>query len=253
MISGRTSQVASKATGPSSSPPVISTSARRSGRRRARGPPWRGTAGSSRAAPARGPGRGRCGPRAPGAAPCRRGSRAAGPRGRSCGTPVDVLVELGLVDVDRQLDLVALEGLQRTLHRSSEGIGSRRARPRRPVGGGQRPPLAWTPCRSRSSLRQRLGASVAELDRTRLQDRCRGLDVTPLDELPPPRAGPRRRRGHAGRCRPAQRRAEPRGDDQRRHRHGHRRVRRPPAHPRHRARPGDRPRGRRRRPSATAP
>jgi hypothetical protein len=36
----------------------------------------------------------------------------------------------------------------------------------------------------RSSLRQRLGASVAELDRTRLQDRCRGLDVTPIDEAP---------------------------------------------------------------------
>jgi hypothetical protein len=34
----------------------------------------------------------------------------------------------------------------------------------------------------RSSLRQRLGASVAELDRTRLQDRCRGLDVTPIGE-----------------------------------------------------------------------
>jgi hypothetical protein len=33
----------------------------------------------------------------------------------------------------------------------------------------------------RSSLKQRLGASVAELDRTRLQDRCRGLDVTPID------------------------------------------------------------------------
>ena len=36
----------------------------------------------------------------------------------------------------------------------------------------------------RSSLRQRLGASVAELDRTRLQDRCRGLGVTPLEDLP---------------------------------------------------------------------
>ena len=36
----------------------------------------------------------------------------------------------------------------------------------------------------RSSLRQRLGASVAELDRTRLQDRCRGLDVTPISEAP---------------------------------------------------------------------
>jgi hypothetical protein len=36
----------------------------------------------------------------------------------------------------------------------------------------------------RSSLKQRLGASVAELDRTRLQDRCRGLDVTPIDEAP---------------------------------------------------------------------
>jgi hypothetical protein len=36
----------------------------------------------------------------------------------------------------------------------------------------------------RNSLRQRLGASVAELDRTRLQDRCRGLDVTPIDEAP---------------------------------------------------------------------
>ena len=35
----------------------------------------------------------------------------------------------------------------------------------------------------RSNLRQRLGASVTELDRTRLQDRCRGLGVTPLDEL----------------------------------------------------------------------
>ena len=34
------------------------------------------------------------------------------------------------------------------------------------------------------SLRQRLGASAAELDRTRLQSRCRGLDVTPLDQLP---------------------------------------------------------------------
>ena len=37
---------------------------------------------------------------------------------------------------------------------------------------------------ARRLLGQRLGASVAELDRTRLQDRCRGLDVTPLDELP---------------------------------------------------------------------
>jgi hypothetical protein len=36
----------------------------------------------------------------------------------------------------------------------------------------------------RSSLKQRLGASVAELDRTRLQDRCRGLDVTPIEEAP---------------------------------------------------------------------
>jgi hypothetical protein len=36
----------------------------------------------------------------------------------------------------------------------------------------------------RSSLKQRLGASVAELDRTRLQDRCRGLDVTPINETP---------------------------------------------------------------------
>jgi hypothetical protein len=35
----------------------------------------------------------------------------------------------------------------------------------------------------RSSLRQRLGASVSELDRTRLQDRCRGLGVIPLDQL----------------------------------------------------------------------
>jgi hypothetical protein len=36
----------------------------------------------------------------------------------------------------------------------------------------------------RSSLKHRLGASVAELDRTRLQDRCRGLGVTPIDEAP---------------------------------------------------------------------
>ena len=36
---------------------------------------------------------------------------------------VDVLVELGLVDVDRQLDLVALEGLQRALHRSPRVSG----------------------------------------------------------------------------------------------------------------------------------
>jgi hypothetical protein len=36
----------------------------------------------------------------------------------------------------------------------------------------------------RSSLKQRLGASVAELDRTRLQDRCRGLGVTPIAEAP---------------------------------------------------------------------
>ena len=37
---------------------------------------------------------------------------------------VDVLVELGLVDVDRQLDLVALEGLQRALHRRSRVSGA---------------------------------------------------------------------------------------------------------------------------------
>ena len=43
-------------------------------------------------------------------------------------------------------------------------------------------PLGWPV--ARMSLRQRLGASVDELDRTRLQDRCRGLDVTPLDQLP---------------------------------------------------------------------
>jgi hypothetical protein len=36
----------------------------------------------------------------------------------------------------------------------------------------------------RSSLRQRLGASVAELDRTRLQDRCRGLGVTSIVDAP---------------------------------------------------------------------
>jgi hypothetical protein len=36
----------------------------------------------------------------------------------------------------------------------------------------------------RTALRDRLGASVPELDRTRLQDRCRGLGVTPLDALP---------------------------------------------------------------------
>ena len=35
----------------------------------------------------------------------------------------------------------------------------------------------------RSALHKRLGGSVAELDRTRLQDRCRGLGVTPIDEL----------------------------------------------------------------------
>jgi DNA/RNA endonuclease YhcR with UshA esterase domain len=36
----------------------------------------------------------------------------------------------------------------------------------------------------RSALQKRLGASVHELERTRLQDRCRGLDVTSLDQLP---------------------------------------------------------------------
>lgn len=36
----------------------------------------------------------------------------------------------------------------------------------------------------RTALRDRLGASVPELDRTRLQDRCRGLGVTPLEVLP---------------------------------------------------------------------
>jgi len=34
------------------------------------------------------------------------------------------------------------------------------------------------------ALRQRLGASVAELDRTRLQERCRGLGVTPIKQAP---------------------------------------------------------------------
>ena len=36
----------------------------------------------------------------------------------------------------------------------------------------------------RSSLKARLGASVAELDRTRLQDRARGLGVTPIESAP---------------------------------------------------------------------
>jgi len=35
-----------------------------------------------------------------------------------------------------------------------------------------------------ASLRHRLGASVDELDRARVQVRCNGLGVTPLDELP---------------------------------------------------------------------
>jgi hypothetical protein len=49
---------------------------------------------------------------------------------------VDVAIELGLVDIDRDLDLVPLEGLHRTLHRP----------PRLPVrcarsAGGAAPPL----------------------------------------------------------------------------------------------------------------
>ncbi len=43
--------------------------------------------------------------------------------------------------------------------------------------------LPLTPMGHRT-LRQRLGSSVSELDRTRLQDRCRDLAVTPLDRLP---------------------------------------------------------------------
>jgi hypothetical protein len=33
-------------------------------------------------------------------------------------------------------------------------------------------------------MQKKLGASVNELERTRLQDRCRGLDVTPLGDVP---------------------------------------------------------------------
>jgi hypothetical protein len=36
----------------------------------------------------------------------------------------------------------------------------------------------------RRSLRQRLGASVDELERTRLQRRFHGLDLTPLEDVP---------------------------------------------------------------------
>jgi hypothetical protein len=37
---------------------------------------------------------------------------------------------------------------------------------------------------ARRSLRQRLGSSVAELERTRLQKRFHGLDLTPLEDVP---------------------------------------------------------------------
>jgi hypothetical protein len=57
------------------------------------------------------------------------------------------------------------------------------ARPWRTGSAGRRP-VSVGGVSIRSSLRQRLGASVAELDRTRLQDRCRGLDVTPIGEAP---------------------------------------------------------------------
>ena len=54
---------------------------------------------------------------------------------------------------------------------------------RRDLLRAHRASLAWTACPS-ARRSARLGASVAELDRTRLQDRCRGLDVTPIDEAP---------------------------------------------------------------------
>ena len=51
---------------------------------------------------------------------------------------VDVLVELGLVDVHRQLDLVALQGLQRALHRPPRVSGGCHS-PRVPAGAALRP------------------------------------------------------------------------------------------------------------------
>ena len=50
-------------------------------------------------------------------APCRAGTRGCGPRGRSSEGGVDRLVELVLVDLDGELDLVALEGFDGGLHR----------------------------------------------------------------------------------------------------------------------------------------
>ena len=114
----------------------------------------------------------------------------------------------------------------------------------------RRRPMSW-PC-----------ASVAAPAARRIGRRARAHP--PAGPLPRPRRHadrrarpPRARSGSAARSsgsidRPAQRRAQPRGDGHRRHRLDHRRVRRAAAHPGHRARAGDRPRGRRRRRRATA-
>ena len=114
----------------------------------------------------------------------------------------------------------------------SEGIGRRPPRRASLAGGlhARRPERASVVTAGyRDAWRVVAAAAPRGLGRrarrTRLQDRCRGLGVTPIDELRR-RSGPRRRRGQAGHHRPAQRRAEPRGDDQRRHR-----ARSPPCSP----------------------
>ena len=106
--------------------------------------------------------------------------------------PVDVAIELALVDGDRQLDLVALDLLQRRIHRDLRLTGRRGAR-RLACGVGDSR-QAWPPRPGRrrypgrvgvKSMGQRLRASVNDLERARLMDRCSGLGITNLDEVVP--------------------------------------------------------------------
>ena len=132
---GRTSHVASKPTGPSSSPPVISTS---------------GDGDQVDVVLAHGLGQvlrdgvAQCllaGRREADAGLEHPARRLAGAEPGQPDLPgdlaerlVDVAVELGLVDVDRELDLVPLEGLHRALHRTPRVAAAQARRARRASG-----------------------------------------------------------------------------------------------------------------------
>ena len=91
--------------------------------------------------------------------------------------PVDVAVELGLVDLDVQLDLVPLEGFERALHRAASATGGVATRPLTvgSVGSGSRRRRAESAERAaigQNGRRCRSGSRTPSPSRTPISSTC---------------------------------------------------------------------------------